>query len=138
MATACPTADHERWKTVDAWWRDQRLLGYTREPDGALAWRNCRMCESTLARHEEVMQMEAPDGYWLSAEGYARLAEEMERAGHLDLLKYFERRSHDAAVARFEEVCAAAPALAAVDEVPEELERTEVIFAPNPWQEAQP
>lgn len=59
---ACATEFHERAKTVDAWWRDQRLLGYTREPEGALGWRNCRVCESTLARHEEpgLLRPEAP------------------------------------------------------------------------------
>jgi hypothetical protein len=134
---ACPTADHERWKKVDAWWRDQRLLGYTREPEGALGWRNCRVCESTLARHEEVMVMDAtPDGFWVSATGYAKLAGEMEAGGHLDLAGYFFKRAQDAAVARFDEVCAAAaPELVAVDAVPEQLERTEVLFVPSPWVE---
>lgn len=127
---ACAAADHERWKTVDAWWRDQRLLGYTREPEGALGWRNCSLCESTLARHEEVMQMNAPDGYWVSATGYARLAEEMERAGHFDLQRYFLARAQAAAVARFDEVCAV-PQLVAVHMVPEE--RTQEMPATNPW-----
>lgn len=140
---ACPTADHERWKLVEAWWRDQRLIGYSVSPRTKAAYemRNCSVCESTLARRcdrAEVV-MEAPEGYWLSAEGYARLAEEMERAGHLDLLKYFERRTMDAAEARFDQVCAAAvPQLVAVDEVPEQSEPTVVIFAPNPWLEAAP
>jgi hypothetical protein len=139
----CATLDHERWKTVPAWWRDQEWLGATttHRYEELLVWKNCRTCGSTLGRHvprEEVV-MEAPEGFWISATGYARLAEEMERAGHLDLLKYFEKRSHDAAVARFDEACAAAvPQLVAVDQVDEQLERTEVVFAPNPWAEAQP
>lgn len=133
---ACPSADHERWKLQPLWWQDQPLLGFQTTPRGNV-WqlRNCRVCGSTLGRRCErkEMTMDAPDGYWLSAEGYARMAEEMERAGHLDLLKYFERRSQDAAVARFDEVCAAAPQLVGIDDVP--AEPTAELAEANPWVE---
>lgn len=124
MALACPTELHERWKKSDAWWRDQRLLGFTVDAhEGALEWRNCRACESTLARHcaREEMSMSTPDDFWLRAEGYAKMAEEAERAGHFDLAAYFDRRAVEAAIARFDEVCAV-PQLVAVDAVPEQLE----------------
>lgn len=74
--------------------------------------------------------MSTPDAYWLSATSYARLAAEMERAGHFDLERYFLARAVDAAVARFDEVCAV-PQLVAVDVVPEE--RTQEMPAANPW-----
>lgn len=131
-ANCCPTELHERLKLSDAWWLDQRLLGFTTDVhEGALAWRNCRACESTLARHcaREEMSMSTPDDFWLRAEGYAKMADEAERAGHLDLAMYFDRRVAEAAVARFDHVCV--PQLVDVHAVPDEL--TEVLPAANPW-----
>lgn len=142
----CTTLDHERWKKVPAWWRDQEWLGATTTArfDELLVWKNCRTCGSTLGRHvpREGFVMEGPDGFWVSATGYATFALQVEASGHLDLAAYFYKRAQDAAVARFDEVCAAAvPHLVAVDQVDEQLERTEVVFAPSPWieqEEARP
>jgi hypothetical protein len=139
----CSTRDHERWKGVPAWWRDQPWLGATTTAryEEMLVWRNCRTCGSTLGRHvpREGFKMDAPDGYWVTAKGYAHLAAEQERGGHLDLAAYFYKRAAEAAVAQFEESCRArGTQLVPVDMVPEECERTEVMSTPSPWLEARP
>jgi len=80
--------------------------------------------------------MDAPEGYWVTAKGYAHLAAEQERGGHLDLAAYFYQRATDAAVAAFEESCRArVPQLVGIDDVPDEVEPTEDLPAPAPWVE---
>lgn len=69
---------------------------------------------------------DAPDGYWISAEGYARLAAELERDGHHDVAEHFYARSRAAA---------AAAELVDVDQVPEELEATESLPVVKDWVE---
>jgi hypothetical protein len=131
----CASTFHDAAKLVPSWWRDQRLIGFTAGKSFALELRNCRVCESTLGRRcaKEEMVMSEPDGFWVSAEGYARLAKEQEAFGFLDLASYFYGRAADAAVAKFDEACARAE-LVGVDQVPEELEPTAVLPAPpNPW-----
>jgi len=110
---ACSTEVHEAAKRVEAWWRDQPLIGFTLLPFGVLEQRNCGACHSTVCRYhrggtEMTMQDEAPDGYWISARGYARLATELEGEGHPGVADHYFARAHDAAVASFEEACAAA------------------------------
>jgi hypothetical protein len=142
----CTVEEHERWKAVPAWWRDQKFVGY-QVIDGKpmLDLRNCRICDSTLGRwcEGEELNMDAPEGFWVRAQGYALLALEMEEGGHLDLASYFFGRAQGACEARFEESCAAAAPLVGVDEVDETLEVTEVLPVPRDyadcyadWQEA--
>lgn len=134
----CATIDHERWKRVPAWWRDQEWLGATAtgHADEMLVWKNCRTCGSTLGRHvpREGFKMDAPEGFWVTARGYAQLAAEQENGGHLDLAAYFYRRAADAAVAAFEESCRArVPRLVGFDDVPDEP--TADLPEANPWVE---
>lgn len=129
----CPSFVHEAGKRVDGWWRAQRLIGFTVGRTFALELRNCRVCESTLgkrcAKEAIAMEDEAPDGFWISAAGYARLAAELEADGHLSVADHYYARAQAAAVQRFEETCARGQ-LVGVDEVPEHLEPTEVL--PDP------
>lgn len=127
----CASAFHEAAKLVPAWWRDQVLIGFNASRVSEKCWclKNCRVCNSTLGKQctREEMVME-PDGFWVSAEGYAQLASEQEARGFLDLAAYFYGRAVDAAVAKFDEACARRQ-LVGVDEV-EDLEVTEVL--PDP------